>query len=196
MCLLDSPFLEPLLRTLLRTLSPFKTHCKTPSKNPSENLLESILENLLRTLLRSVLLHDPLGVRPFLVEARPNCARQSLASTVSALAVAGTSCCHPSSHANAVTSCLLTPCLNPAKNYITPPPPFLGQKGLSGEGRGVGAQNGYHLSFWLFFPKFYCTFWPNLLVKASCSPDFPTIFLIFKIFLRKEDPLQPGRNVI
>ena len=34
------------------------------------------------------------------------------------------------------------------------------------------------------------------LVKASCSPDFPPIFLISKFFLRKGDPLQPGRNVI
>ena len=49
---------------------------------------------------------------PLLVEGRPNCARQSLASTVSAPHVAETSCCDPGRHANVITPCLLTPCLN------------------------------------------------------------------------------------
>ena len=48
---------------------------------------------------------------PVLGEGRPNCARQSLASTLSVLAVAATSCCHPGRHANVVTLCLLTPLL-------------------------------------------------------------------------------------
>ena len=47
-----------------------------------------------------------------LVEGRPNCVRQSLASTLSAPRVAATSCCDPGRHANLVTPCLLTPCLN------------------------------------------------------------------------------------
>ena len=47
-----------------------------------------------------------------LVKARPKRTRQSLASTVSALAVAATSYYHPSCHANVVTPCLLTHCLN------------------------------------------------------------------------------------
>ena len=42
-----------------------------------------------------------------LVEGRPN----SLASTLSALAVAATSYCHPGHPANVVTPCLLSPCL-------------------------------------------------------------------------------------
>ena len=49
---------------------------------------------------------------PLLVEGRPNCARQSLASTLSAPHVAETSCCDPGRHANVITPCLLTPCLN------------------------------------------------------------------------------------
>ena len=49
---------------------------------------------------------------PLLVEGRPNCARQSLASTLSAPRVAATSCCDPGRHANVITPCLLTPCLN------------------------------------------------------------------------------------
>ena len=49
---------------------------------------------------------------PFLVEGRPKCARQSLASTLSAPRVAATSCCDPGRHANVITPCLLAPCLN------------------------------------------------------------------------------------
>ena len=49
---------------------------------------------------------------PFLVEGRPNCTRQSLASTVSAPRVAATSYCDPGHQANVITPCLLTPCLN------------------------------------------------------------------------------------
>ena len=49
---------------------------------------------------------------PLLVEGLPNCARQSLASTISAPHVAATSYCHPGRHANVVTPCLLTPCSN------------------------------------------------------------------------------------
>ena len=49
---------------------------------------------------------------PLLVEGRPNCARQLLASTLSAPHVAETSCCDPGRHANVITPCLLTPCLN------------------------------------------------------------------------------------
>ena len=45
-------------------------------------------------------------------EGRPNCARQSLASTLSAPRVAATSYCDPSRHANVVTPCLRTPHLN------------------------------------------------------------------------------------
>ena len=41
-----------------------------------------------------------------------NYARQPLASTLSALAVAATSHCHPVHHANVVTLCLHPPCLN------------------------------------------------------------------------------------
>ena len=48
---------------------------------------------------------------PLLVEGRPNCARQSLASALSAPRVAATSYCHPGRHANVITPCLLTPCL-------------------------------------------------------------------------------------
>ena len=47
---------------------------------------------------------------PFLVEGRPKCARQSLASTLSAPRVAATSYCDPGCHANVITPC--TPCLN------------------------------------------------------------------------------------
>ena len=36
----------------------------------------------------------------------------TFASTVSALAIGATSCCHPGRHAHVVTLCLLTPCLN------------------------------------------------------------------------------------
>ena len=42
---------------------------------------------------------------PLLVEARPNCAGQLLASTLSVLAVAATSYCHAGRHANVVTPC-------------------------------------------------------------------------------------------
>ena len=48
---------------------------------------------------------------PFLVEGQPNCAR-SLASTLSAPRVAATLDCDPGRHANVITPCLLTPCLN------------------------------------------------------------------------------------
>ena len=41
---------------------------------------------------------------PLLVKARPNCARQSLARTVSALAVAATSYCHPGRNTNVVVT--------------------------------------------------------------------------------------------
>ena len=62
---------------------------------------------------------------PLLVEGRPNCARQSLAtvaSTLSAPRVAATSCCDPGRHANVITPCLLTPCLNvPNKRGATGP---------------------------------------------------------------------------
>ena len=40
---------------------------------------------------------------PLLVEGRPNCARESLASAVSAPRVAATSYCHRGRHANVVT---------------------------------------------------------------------------------------------
>ena len=52
---------------------------------------------------------------PLLVEGRPNCARQSLASALSAPRVAATSYCHPGRHANVIIPCLLTPCLNVPK---------------------------------------------------------------------------------
>ena len=42
-------------------------------------------------------------------------ARQSLASTLSALAVAATSYCHPGRHAKVVTPYLLTPLFKPAR---------------------------------------------------------------------------------
>ena len=54
---------------------------------------------------------------PLLVEGRPHCARQSLASALSAPRVAATSCCEPGRHAYVVTPCLLTPCLK-APNSI------------------------------------------------------------------------------
>ena len=50
--------------------------------------------------------------QPLLVEGRPNCTRQSLASTLSAPCVAATSYCDPGHHANVITPCFLTPCLN------------------------------------------------------------------------------------
>ena len=46
---------------------------------------------------------------PLLLEGRPNCARQSLASTLSAPRVAATLYCDPGRHANVVTPCLLSP---------------------------------------------------------------------------------------
>ena len=49
---------------------------------------------------------------PLFVEGRPNCARQSLATALSAPRVAATLYCDPGRHANVVTPCLLTPCLN------------------------------------------------------------------------------------
>ena len=49
---------------------------------------------------------------PLIVEGQPNCARQSLASTLSAPRVAATPYCDPARHANVITPCLLTPCLN------------------------------------------------------------------------------------
>ena len=54
-----------------------------------------------------------------LVEERPNCVRQSLANTLSAHRVAATSYCRPGHHANVVTPCLLTLCLN-MRNSIEP----------------------------------------------------------------------------
>ena len=41
-----------------------------------------------------------------LLEGRPNCARQSLASTLPAPRVAATSYCHPGRHTNVVTPCI------------------------------------------------------------------------------------------
>ena len=52
---------------------------------------------------------------PLLVEGQPNCARQSLASTLPAPCVAATSYCDPGRHAHVITPCLLTPCLNVPK---------------------------------------------------------------------------------
>ena len=52
---------------------------------------------------------------PLVVEGRPNCARQSLANKLSAPRVAATSYCDPSRHANVITPCLFTPCLNVPK---------------------------------------------------------------------------------
>ena len=46
---------------------------------------------------------------PFLVRARPNCARQSLASTQSAPCAAATSYWHPGRHANVVTPVCFPP---------------------------------------------------------------------------------------
>ena len=81
---------------------------------------------------------------PLLVEGRLNCVRQSLASTVSAPRVAATSYCDPGRHANVITPCFLTPCLNVpntpllrAMGFLVshqgrlgamPPPPFLIRK--------------------------------------------------------------------
>ena len=62
---------------------------------------------------------------PLLVEGRPNCARQSLASTLSAPRVAATSYCDPGRHANVITPCLLTPCLNVPNSYS-----FVGLTGI------------------------------------------------------------------
>ena len=52
---------------------------------------------------------------PLLVEGRPNCGRQSLASTLLAPRVAATSYSDPGRHANVITPCLLTPRLNVPK---------------------------------------------------------------------------------
>ena len=46
---------------------------------------------------------------PLLVEGRPKCARQSLASTLSAPRVAATSYCDPGRHANVITPVCLPP---------------------------------------------------------------------------------------
>ena len=55
---------------------------------------------------------------PPLVEGRPNCARRSLASTLSAPRVAARSYCDPGRHGKSfVTPCLLTPFLNVPKNF-------------------------------------------------------------------------------
>ena len=47
--------------------------------------------------------------RSLLVEGHPNCARQSLASTLSAPRVSATSYCDPGRHASVVTPCLVNP---------------------------------------------------------------------------------------
>ena len=57
-------------------------------------------------------------VIPLLLTARPNCSQQSLAGTVSALVVATTSYCHPDRHANVITPCLPTPCLNLQRLFL------------------------------------------------------------------------------
>ena len=68
--------------------------------------------------------------QPYLVEGRPNCARQSLASTVSAPRVAATLFCHPGRHANVVAPCLLTPGLNvPNHLAVLNPTPWKKKKG-------------------------------------------------------------------
>ena len=50
--------------------------------------------------------------RKHLAERRPDYAPQSVANTVSALAVGATCYCHPGRQASVVTPCLLTLCLN------------------------------------------------------------------------------------
>ena len=58
-----------------------------------------------------------------LVEGRPNCARQLLASTFLAPCVAATSYCEfcdPGHHANVDTPCLFTPFLNVPKKCLPP----------------------------------------------------------------------------
>ena len=49
---------------------------------------------------------------PLLFEGLPNCARQSLARTLSALVVAATLYCQPGRHVNVAAPCLLTTCIN------------------------------------------------------------------------------------
>ena len=68
---------------------------------------------------------------PLLVKGRPNLARQSLASTLSAPRVAATSYCDPGRHANVITPCLLTPCLNVPNqcSFVYPYPIFLPSAG-------------------------------------------------------------------
>ena len=56
--------------------------------------------------------------QPVFVEGLPSCARQSLASTLSALAVAAALYCHPRRHTNVVTPSLLNPCLNLPKRIF------------------------------------------------------------------------------
>ena len=90
---------------------------------------------------------------PRLVERRPNCVRQSLASTPSAPRVAATSYCHPGRHANVITPCLLTPCLNAPKSWAK----FLGQKSCRTKVSRI---------FRIFVPNFA----PNF------APNFPRIF--------------------
>ena len=57
---------------------------------------------------------------PLFIDGRPNCARQSLASTLSTPHVAVTWHCDPGRHANVITPCLLAPCLNVRKLYHPP----------------------------------------------------------------------------
>ena len=57
---------------------------------------------------------------PFLFEGRPNCARQSLASTLSAPCIAATSYCDPGRHANVITLVCFSPCLMPNRSMHAP----------------------------------------------------------------------------
>ena len=77
-------------------------------KRGYSHLLASAL-SLRAAGLATVLSHRNAASPP--VEGRPHCVRQSLASTLLALAVTATLYCHPGRHASVVTPCLFTPCL-------------------------------------------------------------------------------------
>ena len=62
----------------------------------------------LRAAGPATVLSHKCGSTPLVVERRPNCAQQLLASTLSAPRVAATLYCDPGRYANVVTPCLLT----------------------------------------------------------------------------------------
>ena len=108
---------------------------------------------------------------PLLIEGRPNCAQQSLASMLSAPRVAATSCCDPGRHANVVTPCLLTLFNMPKPNRI--------EKQLAREMymHEIGAicPSGLGFSPMLFYIFLFCLF--------SCSSFQPSLLAHWEVVL-------------